>query len=229
LARTPFGLIAMSHRISADILASRISAGLELMQLECDDERIGLLARFLELLSTWNRTYNLTAIVDPSEMVTRHVLDSLSVAAHLRGSRHIDVGSGAGLPGIPLAIWFPQQEFHLLDSNGKKMRFLFHVKRSLQLDNVFLHQQRVESFNDPAGFDNVMSRAFASLGDMLRLCQHLLAPAGCFLAMKGSLDPGELAAIIKPYTLESRIELAVPGIPGERQLLRISRQAVPIQ
>jgi len=219
----------MSHHINVEMIANRIAAGLDAMELEQDPKRIGLLCQFLQLLSTWNRSYNLTAIDDPEEMVKRHILDSLSVAAHLRGSRHLDVGSGAGLPGIPLAIWFPEQEFHLLDSNGKKMRFLFHVKRSLQLDNVWLHQQRVESFQDPTGFDNVMSRAFASLGDMLRLCHHLLAPNGGFLAMKGSLDSAELAQIVTPYTLESRISLVVPGIPGERQLLRISRQAVPIQ
>ena len=129
---------------------------------------------YLVLLHKWNRAYNLTAVRDPQQMVTRHLLDSLSIAPHVRGQRLIDVGTGGGLPGVPLSILFPDREFHLLDSNGKKTRFLFQVKTALGLDNMAVHQARVESF-EQGPFDAVLSRAVASLEDMVTGCRHLLA------------------------------------------------------
>jgi 16S rRNA (guanine527-N7)-methyltransferase len=207
----------------------KLTEGLQALGLVPDAVKLAGLLEFLSLLARWNRTYNLTAIDDPLEMVSRHLLDSLSIAPHLCGQRILDVGSGAGLPGIPLAIWFPEREFHLLDSNGKKIRFLFQAKVALALANVTVHQSRAEALDDPRGFDCVTSRAFASLADMIRVSGHLLAPDGCLLAMKAGLDEDEVAAVTTPYTIASRTQLEVPGISAERQLLKITRQRMAAQ
>jgi len=206
--------------------ARKLSEGLSSLGLGADPAKEVLLLRYLELLAKWNRTYNLTAIDDPLEMVSRHLLDSLAVVPHLRGRRILDLGSGAGLPGIPLAIWCPDLELHLLDSNGKKIRFLFQVRLSLALVNVTLHHSRAEALEDMPGFDSIVSRAFASLAAMIDVGGHLLAPGGCFLAMKGNLGEDELLAVPAPYTVASRTTLAIPGVSGERQLLRITRQGI---
>lgn len=207
----------------------QLTEGLQALGLAPEVTKLAQLLDFLALLAKWNRTYNLTAIDDPLEMVSRHLLDSLSIAPHLCGQRILDVGSGAGLPGIPLAIWFPGREFHLLDSNGKKIRFLFQAKVALGLANVTVHQARAEALDDARGFDCVTSRAFASLAEMIRVSGHLLAPAGCLLAMKASLDQEELAAVTTPYTVSSRTQLQVPGICAERQLVKITRQGMAVQ
>ena len=207
----------------------KLGEGLQALGLPPEPAKVARLLEFLALLAKWNRTYNLTAIDDPLEMVSRHLLDSLSIAPHLCGQRILDVGSGAGLPGIPLAIWFPGREFHLLDSNGKKIRFLFQAKLALALTNVTVHQARAEALHDARGFDCVTSRAFASLADMIRVSGHLLAPGGCLLAMKASLDEEEVAAVTTPYTVASRTQLAVPGISAQRQLLKITRQGMAAQ
>ncbi len=207
----------------------KLTEGLQALGLEPEAAKLARLLEFLALLAKWNRTYNLTAIDDPLEMVSRHLLDSLSIAPHLCGQRILDVGSGAGLPGIPLAIWFPGREFHLLDSNGKKIRFLFQAKVALALANVTVHQARAEALGDEQGFDCVTSRAFASLAEMVRVSGHLLAPGGCLLAMKASLDRQEVAAVTTPYTVVSRTQLQVPGICSERQLVKITRQDMAAQ
>lgn len=209
-------------------LADTLHAGLCTLGLAVDPARCERLLAFIALLARWNRAYNLTAIDDPLAMVSRHLLDSLSVAPHLTGQRILDLGSGAGLPGIPLAIWFPDREFHLLDGNGKKVRFLFQAKVALGLGNVSVHHARVEAFRDPASFDCITSRAFAPLADILRVSIHLLAPGGCLLAMKGRLDADELAGVLTPYTVRSLIELHVPGIEVQRQLVRIERQEATV-
>lgn len=206
------------------ILLATLEAGLQTLGLEVDRERSERLLTFIALLARWNRSYNLTAIDDPAAMVERHLLDSLSIASYLHGGRILDIGSGAGLPGIPLAVCFPEREFHLLDSNGKKTRFLFQARLELGLANVMVHQARVESFVDAEGFDCITSRAFAPLADIVRLSAHLLAPGGCMLAMKGRLDADELAGVRTPYTVASLTRLDVPGTDAERQLVRIERQ-----
>ena len=168
---------------------------------------------YLNLLNTWNQAYNLTAGRDPAAMISRHVLDSLAVLPWLEGQRILDVGSGAGLPGIPLAIARPEVNVVLLDSNGKKTRFLQEVKRSLSLNNVTVVQARAENYQDPAGFDTVVSRAFTNLDQFIAWTQHLLKPQGLWLAMKGLCPEAELVTIKHPYRIES---YAVAGQIGER-------------
>ena len=205
-------------------LTARLQQGCDELQLEIPREQQTRLLQYLDFLCKWNKTYNLTAVRDASQMVTRHLLDSLSIAPHVSGQRCIDVGTGAGLPGIPMAILFPDQEFHLLDSNGKKTRFLFQVKTALRLDNMTVHQARVETFNDAGRFDAVLSRAFASLQDMMQACRHLLTPEGRFLAMKGAYPAQELQLVEENCTIFGVYPLQVPGLGEQRHLVEFSPQ-----
>lgn len=177
------------------------------------------LLAYLELMIKWNKAYNLTAVRDPQQMVTRHLLDSLSIAPYIRGAKLIDVGTGGGLPGVPMSILFPEREFHLLDSNGKKTRFLFQVKTALGLDNMKVHQARVEAFDSQTPFDAVLSRAFASLEDMVDGCRHLLSSGGHFLAMKGAYPGEEIAVVEDRCQLEAVHILNVPGLDEQRHLV----------
>lgn len=171
------------------------------------------LFHYLSLLNKWNAAYNLTAIRDLDSMISKHLLDSLAIIPWLKGSRILDVGTGAGLPGIPLAIAQPDRQFTLLDSNGKKVRFLQEVKRHLSLNNLEVVQFRVENYHPDQGFDTVTSRAFSSLEQMVHWTQHLIAKQGIWLAMKGRCPDEELAALKYPYRVES---YTVQGIEGER-------------
>ncbi|QIB67614.1 16S rRNA (guanine(527)-N(7))-methyltransferase RsmG [Kineobactrum salinum] len=177
---------------------------------------------YLDLLQKWNRAYNLTAIRDPLAMVTRHLLDSLAVVPHLSGNDCLDIGTGAGLPGIPLAIALPGRQFHLLDSNGKKTRFLFQVKMELGLANITVCQARVETLATSRQYDVIVSRAFASLAAMVAGTRHLLAPGGCFLAMKGAWPQDELAAIEDQCVVLGVESLTVPGLDEQRHLVRLA-------
>lgn len=207
----------MTHSV-ADVL----NRGCDQLGLGLDTSEQALLLEYLELLDKWNKAYNLTAIRDPAQMVTRHLLDSLAIAPFCEGQRFIDVGTGAGLPGIPLAIVYPEREFHLLDSNGKKTRFLFQVKTALGLDNITVHHARVESFQPEMPIDVVLSRAFASLLDMVTGCRHLLGPNGSFLAMKGNFPAQELQALEDLCRIESVQPVAVPGLDEQRHLVAIT-------
>ena len=176
-----------------------------------------LLARnchaYLQLLNKWNRAYNLTAVHGIADMVERHILDSLAIAPLLTGTSILDVGTGAGLPGIPLALCYPDKKVVLLDSNGKKTRFLLEVKRVLNLENVEIIQNRVEHYQPDVLFDSVVSRAFSELQTMLDLTQHLLHPQGRWLAMKGPNVNLELSGVTQAYRIEA---YQVPGMTGER-------------
>ena len=183
-----------------------------LSQLGLNLESIKL-EQYLELLDKWNHAYNLTAVRDLDSMVTKHILDSLAILPFIKGKSLLDVGTGAGLPGIPLAIALPHLKIVLLDSNGKKIRFLQEVKRKLKLDNVEIIQSRVESYHPTALFDTLTSRAFSAIEQMLNLSRHLIVPDGIWVLMKGRRPDDELAAIKMPSRVES---YAVPGIDGER-------------
>ncbi|MFT5032260.1 MAG: 16S rRNA (guanine527-N7)-methyltransferase [Bermanella sp.] len=187
------------------------------------ERQIDQLMVYLALLVKWNKAYNLTAIRDVGEMVAKHLLDSLSIAPYLQGQRFLDVGTGAGLPGIPLAICFPDKHFELLDSNGKKTRFLQQVVAELGLTNCLIHRARIESCGLAPDYDGILSRAFASLADMAEACGPLLRREGVLLAMKGQYPGEELSQLPKPYIVMGSHLLAVPGQAGGRHLLVLAR------
>jgi 16S rRNA (guanine527-N7)-methyltransferase len=201
---------------------TRLAAGAKALGLDLDPATLDRLMAYVALLGKWNRAYNLTAVRDPGEMIEKHLLDSLSVAPHLHGERICDVGTGAGLPGIPLAMLFPERRFTLLDSNGKKTRFLVQAKAELGLANVDVVNARAEQHRDQEGYDTVVTRAFATLADMLAASGHLLAPGGRFLAMKGAYPRDELAAVPPAFRVLDVVELHVPGLEGARHLVRIA-------
>lgn len=176
---------------------------------------------YLDLLEKWNRAYNLTAIRVRSDMLVRHLLDSLSVLPHLQGSRFLDVGTGAGLPGIPLAILEPERQFVLLDSNGKKTRFLFQVRLALSLDNIEIVDSRIENYRPARPFDGVLSRAFASLPDMVTLCAHLLRDGARLHAMRGVAGEDEVLALLQSGMQAHCEHLDVPGLSEPRSLVTI--------
>ncbi len=197
---------------------TQIKKALPLLKLEASDAKTTLWLEYLSLLKKWNKTYNMTAITDFDEMLVLHLYDSLSVAPYLVGKRTVDVGTGGGLPGVVLAILYPEHEFILIDSIGKKIKFLNHVKYSLKLKNIFPMQTRVEAFQPEEKFDNVISRAFTSLDNFYDLCKHLPNENGQFLAMKGQLLAQELESF-KIKEVES-IPLKVPFLEAERHLVR---------
>jgi 16S rRNA (guanine527-N7)-methyltransferase len=182
------------------------------------------LLAYLAELEKWNAAYNLTAIRDPLEMVTRHLLDSLVMVPHVRGPL-LDVGSGAGLPGIPLAIARPELAVTVLDSNGKKARFLRHAVRALKLGNVAVVEARVEDHQPQAPYAAITSRAFASLKDFFSLTGHLLAPDGQWLAMKGKLDDSETQDLPAGVGIVDIKTLKVPGLAEARHLVAAAKQA----
>lgn len=202
-------------------LGTLLQQGCTALQVTVDAQQQERLLEYLALLSRWNQTYNLTAVRDEAQMVTRHLLDSLAIAPLLKGRRLLDVGTGAGLPGVPLALLFPEREFHLLDSNGKKTRFLFQVKTALRLDNILVHQARVESFRPAEPFDTVLSRAFASLQDMVHGCRHLISPGGRILAMKGAHPVEELAAVNQECSAIVVHPVVVPGLGEQRHVVEL--------
>jgi len=183
------------------------------------------LLRYLALLEKWNKAFNLTAIRQPKEMLIKHIFDSLAVAPYITEQRFIDVGTGAGLPGVVLALCFPEKQFDLLDSNGKKTRFLNQVKQELALTNIGVHQARVEQFEAEELYDGVLSRAFATLADMVNGSQHLLKPEGKCLAMKGLEPSSELSDLPKPFILAHCHRLLVPQLNEERHLVVLQREA----
>jgi 16S rRNA (guanine527-N7)-methyltransferase len=208
----------------SEILAKQLERGLDALSLALDEAVCQRLLDYIALLHKWNRAYNLTAIREPRDMVTRHLLDSLAVVPYLHGERIIDVGTGGGLPGIPLSLVFPQRRFVLLDSNSKKTRFLVQAKAALGLDNVTVVHSRVEEYRAEQQFDTVITRAFASVADILTGSRHLLTPQGEFLAMKGAVPEAELAELPQGFHLNEVIALKVPGLEQEqRHLLRIVR------
>ena len=187
------------------------------------DKQQQQLVAYVELLDKWNKAYNLTSVRDPKEMMVKHIMDSLVVAPHLTGKHYIDVGTGPGLPGIVLAIALPDTQFVLLDSLGKRVRFLMQVKHALGLDNVTPVQSRVEEYQPSVKLDGVLSRAFASLQDMVQWCEHLIDNSGRFIALKGQLPEQELDSLPTGVHFEQKISLEVPELDAERHLIILSK------
>lgn len=186
-----------------------------------DEQQQSSLIKYVELLEKWNKTYNLTAVRKPEQMVTRHLLDSLSICPYIRGKHILDVGTGAGLPGIPLAIMFPEKQFTLLDSNNKKTRFVTQAVSELELLNVDVVQSRVENFQFPALFDTITTRAYSAIGEMVKQTSHLLVSDGVFLAMKGANPVAEIDEMSEKYAVKESHVIKVPGLEEERHLLEI--------
>lgn len=203
-------------------------AGLVRFELPVDTEQLAdRLTHYLGELCKWNKAYNLTAVRNPSEMVPRHIYDSLSVLPYITGEYVADVGTGAGLPGIPLALCCPEKHFTLLDSNGKKTRFVQHAVNALGLINVSVEQVRVEDYRPTTAFDTVVSRAFASLHDFVAGCGHTMATGGRLVAMKGRFPTDELGALenAQPlWRLSDSGAVDVPEVEGERHILVLERQ-----
>jgi len=181
------------------------------------------LLAYLALLDRWNRTYNLTAIRDPREMVPRHLLDSLAMHPYVQAGTLADLGTGAGLPGIPLAIAQPALQVTLVESNGKKARFLREALRTLGLDNARVAEARIEALDRPGAFDAITARALATLPLILELGGDLLAPGGTLLAMKGAVPIDEIAALPAGWQVERIEPLQVPGLAAERHLVVVGR------
>ena len=205
-------------------MINKLSRLLQAANISLSDQQKQQLVGYVELLHKWNKAYNLTSVRDPQQMLVRHILDSIVVEPHLQGERFIDVGTGPGLPGIPLAIVRPQAHFTLLDSLGKRVRFLRQVQHELGLTNVTPVQSRVEEFPAEPPFDGVISRAFASLEDMLNWCHHLPGATGHFYALKGVRTDDEIAALPAGFAIEKIEPLRVPELEGERHLVVIMRQ-----
>lgn len=184
------------------------------------------LLAYLALLDRWNRTYNLTAIRDPREMVAKHLLDSLAMAPFVRDHAALaDLGTGPGLPGIPLAIALPSLQVTLVESNGKKARFLREVVRTLNLRNAVVAETRAEALAAPGAFDAITARALATLLGILSVGGHLLSPSGRLLAMKGARPDDEIAALPADWRLDAVHALRVPGLAAERHLVVVARAA----
>lgn len=203
-------------------LRKLLTDGLGMLGVASTPEVIERLLVYVETLRRWNTAYNLTAVRRLPDIVTRHLLDSLAVAGAITGPL-IDVGSGAGLPGLPLAITAPDRAVTLLDSNGKKVRFLRNVVQTLELRNVNVIQTRVQSWMPEGRYTCVVSRAFARLGAFIDASAHLASDNGRWFAMKGRIDPDELAEIPEGYHILAVKPLRVPNLPASRNLVIVSR------
>jgi len=201
----------------------QLETGLADMDLSLSDSQQQQLLAFLALLNKWNKAYNLTAVRDERVMVSRQLLDSLSIMPWITTDHLLDVGAGGGLPGIPLAIVFPEKRFTLLDSNGKKTRFLNQCVLELGLDNVEVIHGRAEDCRPEQPFSQISSRAFTALENLVNWCGPLLAENGEFLAMKGQYPDDEVSALPAGWQVESSQALTVPGADGERHLLVVRR------
>ena len=197
--------------------------GARALALDLDDAQLARLAAHLDLLDEWNARMNLTAIRDRPSQITKHVLDSLSVRPYLRGERIADVGSGAGFPGIPLAIVEPRRQFALIESTGKKCRFLEHVRDALGLANVAVVQARAEAYKPAARFDTVLARAVGPISELVRLAGPLVVGGGRLLAMKGRFPEDELAKKLSGWKVAAVHRLSVPGLDEQRHLVELCR------
>jgi 16S rRNA (guanine527-N7)-methyltransferase len=205
------------------LLGQLLSEGIRTLNLDINTEKQSLLLTYLEQLAKWNKAYNLSGIKDPERMLTLHLLDSLSVLPFINGNSVLDVGTGAGLPGLPIAICQPRKRVNLLDSNGKKTRFLFQTATRLNLNNIIVINERVENYSSPDNVDLVISRAFSSIAQFITQTRHLLGEKSKLLAMKGHYPQAELEDMPPGFKLLKIHELKIPGEAGARHLLEIVR------
>ena len=204
-------------------LRSILDQGVAQMGLTLSDEQASKLVQYVELMHKWNKAYNLTSVRQPGQMMSRHILDSLAITPYVQGKTVIDVGTGPGLPGMPLAIMLPHCQFTLLDSLGKRVRFMKQCVHELGLSNVTPVQSRVEAYDNMPPFDIVLSRAFASLKDMLHWCAHLVDSTGTFLALKGQFPQEEISEVSNHFRIETVNELKIPGLDEERHLVTVKK------
>jgi 16S rRNA (guanine527-N7)-methyltransferase len=197
--------------------------GARALALDLDEGQLAKLVAHLDLLDDWNSRMNLTAIRDRPSQFTKHLLDSLTVLPYLHGERIADVGSGAGFPGIPLAIVEPHRHFSLIESTGKKCRFLEHVRDTLQLANVEVVQSRAEAYKPAMRFDTVIARAVGPVADLVKVAGPLVVGGGRLLAMKGRYPEDELAARLNGWKVAAVHPLTVPGLGEERHLVELCR------
>jgi len=195
-----------------------LQLGLQKLNISTDEKQLELLLAFIKLIEKWNKTFNLTSLRNSEDIARLHLLDSLTVLPFIQGNRVADIGTGAGLPGIPLAIFLPEIQFTLIDSNSKKTRFVQQALLELKLKNVKVLHSRVENLAVEAAFSTVIMRAFAKLKDIISLTAHLIDNKGILLAMKGQKPDEELAGINQQYSI---IAVNIPGDEAERCLIRI--------
>lgn len=206
---------------AGDVLAR----GLVELRLELSDEVLAHLMHYVALLEKWNKVYNLTAVRGAAEIVTHHLLDSLAVLPHIDAGTIVDVGSGAGLPGIPFALAQPRAKMTLLDANQKKAAFLRQAVIELGIENAEVVCARVEEWRAPALFDAVVSRAFAHLGKFVALAGKLCAPHGVVAAMRGTYAESELSGLPAGFTLKRAVPIKVPGLDAVRNLILLQPEA----
>lgn len=203
-------------------LDTLLNNGLNEMGLGLPPEVREKLLAFVALLEKWNKVYNLTAVREPERMLTHHILDSLAILPYVKGPRVLDIGSGAGLPGMVLALALPEVEFVLLDSSAKKTRFMLQAAGELGLRNVRVVSARVEAYQPELKFATLLARAFAQLSEIVGMAAHLCAPGGEFLLMKGVYPEAELKGVAAGFAVKDIHELRVPGLEGKRHLVRIA-------
>ena len=191
--------------------------------IELEPAQTAALLRLITELREWNERFNLTAITDPVDMVRKHLLDSLSLQPHLRGTRVADVGTGAGFPGLPLAVINPKRQFALIEATGKKARFVRHAAEVMGLSNVEVIPARSEDWRGPAPFDCVLARALGKLAEFVRVAGHLCAPGGRMLAMKGRRPESEIRDLPAGWRAVAVHDVRIPGLAAERCIVELGR------
>lgn len=209
--------------MAGDALKARLVAGAQQMGIELDVAQAEALLRLTAELREWNKRMNLTAITDPQDMVDKHLLDSLSIQPHLHGRRIADIGTGAGFPGLPLAVVNPRRDFTLIEATGKKCQFVRHAAETLGIGNVEVVQARAEAWKPKAPFDSVIARALGKLADFVRVAGHLCARDGRMLAMKGRHPSAEMHALPAGWRVLALHDLSVPGLNAERCVVELGR------
>jgi 16S rRNA (guanine527-N7)-methyltransferase len=209
--------------MAGDALKARLVAGAQELGIALDAVQAAALIRLLTELREWNTRFNLTAIREPTDMVDKHLLDSLSIQPHLHGRRIADIGTGAGFPGLPLAIVNPRRQFTLIEATGKKVQFVRHAIETLHIENVEIVQARAETWRPRAPFDSIIARALGKLADFIRVAGHLCARDGRMLAMKGREPTAEIEALPPGWRVRAVHELKVPGLAAARCVVELAR------